>query len=121
MDPHSDPVTLSATLATIAAFAEQCTRNRTALGLGFLRNAIRELRKAQAWRDARLAELGEPTRLPLVTDGDDGERIGAEALIYTLRYAAAETLQVLELCVLANARTDAMKATSPTPRRRRSK
>jgi hypothetical protein len=94
---HFDPVTASATMRTLAAFAEPCATSGTALERGFLRNAMAELRRAQAWRDARLAELELPARLPLVRDQDGAEWIGAAALAYTLRYAADEMAQVLDL------------------------
>jgi hypothetical protein len=99
-EPDFDPVAASATMRTIAAFAKQCAENGTQLEREFVRKAIGELRAAQIWLDAQLTDLGISDRRPIVTGGEDGDRIGIHTLVYTLRYAAIALLQIQRLLEL---------------------
>ena len=98
--PDFDPVAVSESMRTIADFAEQCAKNGSELGRDFASKAIEELRHAQAWLDARLADFDVPAQKPLITADEKAEQVGVEALVYTLRYAAIELLQVHKLLEL---------------------
>ena len=98
-----DPVVASATMHAIAARIAPRVRNGKALERELARKAIDELRRAQEWLTARFADLGMSGQLPFVTDEEDEERIYLEALIYTLRYAATQTLYVHGLVYICRA------------------
>jgi hypothetical protein len=84
----------------LAKLAELRARDGAQLDRDFMRNAIAELRAAQAWRDAQLADFDMADHRPLISKEGNEDRIGVEALIYTLRYAAIELLQVHKLLEL---------------------
>jgi hypothetical protein len=98
--PSFDPVAAAATMRTLAEFAQQCVEHGAVVAPELVGKALAELHAAEAWLDARLADFGISDRRPLVTDDENGDHLAVDALVYTLRYAAIELLQVHKLLEL---------------------
>jgi hypothetical protein len=91
-----DPTAASATMRKMAAQAARCSRSGLALEREFVVKAIAELRVAQVWLDYHRGDCETLERRPLVTEVDDEDRIGIEALVFILHYAAIELVRAHE-------------------------